>query len=549
MSSRRTLHAQLLVAAVVAAFLLPVSALALAQSSEPESIEPAPPRSRGDGPYDRLILRSVTLIDGTGAPPVGPVDIVIERNRITDIRSVGFPGVPIDDDNRPEVRPGDEVLELEGHYVLPGFVDLHGHIGGVEQGTPSEYVFKLWMGHGITTISDPSTGNGLQWVLDHKQKSIDNEITAPRIEAYPAFGLGHDGAIASPEEARAWVQEVAGIGADGIKFFGARPDIMGAAIDEAKKHDMRTTCHHAQLNVAWLDALDSARLGLTSMQHWYGLPEALFEDRAVQNYPVDYNYNNEQHRFGEAGRLWAQAAPPFSEHWNNVMDELLELDFTLSPTFVAYETTRDFMRMARAEWHEEYTLPSLWRFFEPNRAAHAAYWYYWTTEEEVAWKNNYRLWMTFVNEYKNRGGRVAIGSDSGYSYNLYGFGHIREMELLREAGFHPLEVFRASTLKGAEALGLSADIGTVEVGKYADLVVVEESPVANIKVLYGTKAIKLDEDNRVARVGGVKYTIKDGIVFDAQELLADVRRIVREAKDRENFEITQPGRPTPEGVN
>jgi hypothetical protein len=281
------------------------------------------------------------------------------------------------------------------------------------------------------------------------------------------------------------------------------------------------------------------------MQHWYGLPEALFEDRTVQDYPVDYNYNDEQDRFREAGRLWKQAAPPGSDHWNEVMNELLELDFTLSPTFVAYETTRDFMRMSRAEWHEEYTLPSLWRFYEPNREKHASYWYDWTTEIEVEWKENYRLWMTFVNEYKNRGGRVAIGSDSGYSYNLYGFGHIREMELLREAGFHPLEVFRAATLKGAEALGLEKEIGTVEVGKMADFVVVEENPLANIKVLYGVGAVRLNERNQVVRVGGVKYTIKDGIVFDAKKLLADVRRIVAEAKARENFVIRPPGKQTP----
>jgi imidazolonepropionase-like amidohydrolase len=518
-----------------------------ASFGQAESIPDAPPRAEGDGPFDRLILRGVTLIDGSGAPPIGPVDIVVEKNRIARIQSVGYPGVAIKPEGRPKANPGDKVLELDGHYVLPGFVDLHGHIGGTEQGTPAEYVFKLWMGHGITTICDPSTGNGLDWVLEHKEKSINNTITAPRIEAYPAFGREYDEPMSTPEIARQWVQTIAAKGSDGIKFFGARPDIMGAAIDEAKKHGLRTTCHHAQMNVAWLDALDSARLGLTSMQHWYGLPEALFEDKTVQTYPVDYNYNNEQHRFAEAGRLWQQAAPPYSEHWNRVMDELLELDFTLSPTFCAYETTRDFMRMARAEWHDEYTLPSLWRFYEPNREKHASYWYYWTTEIEMDWKKNYQLWMTFVNEYKNRGGRVAIGSDSGYSYNLYGFGHVREMELLREAGFHPLEIFRAATLKGAEALGLSQDIGTIEVGKYADMVVVSENPVANIKVLYGTGSVKLDENNKVVRVGGVKYTIKDGIVFDAVQLRADVRRMVAEAKARENFQITQPGRPTAEG--
>ena len=74
--------------------------------------------------------------------------------------------------------------------LCPGFIDMHGHIGGVEQGTPAEYVFKLWMAHGITTIRDPSCGNGLDWVLDEKQKSQQNQITAPRIFAYTAFGMG-----------------------------------------------------------------------------------------------------------------------------------------------------------------------------------------------------------------------------------------------------------------------------------------------------------------------------------------------------------------------
>jgi hypothetical protein len=88
---------------------------------------------------------------------------------------------------------------------------------------------------------------------------------------------------------------------------------------------------------------------------------------------------------------------------------------------------------------------------------------------------------------------------------------------------------------------LDKEIGTVEPGKYADLVVVAANPLRNLKVLYGTGAIKLDENNRPIRVGGVRYTIKDGIIFDAKRLLADVRRMVREAKDREGREIVQPG--------
>jgi hypothetical protein len=277
------------------------------------------------------------------------------------------------------------------------------------------------------------------------------------------------------------------------------------------------------------------------MEHWYGLPEALFSDRVIQDYPLDYNYADEQHRFGQAGRLWKQAAAPGSERWNTVMDELLALDFTLDPTLTIYEASRDLMRARRAEWHEEYTLPSLWRWFAPDRDAHGSYWFYWSTEDEVAWKENYRLWMQFLNEYKNRGGRVTTGSDSGYIYKIYGFGYIRELELLREAGFHPLEVIRSATLMGAEALGQADRIGSIEPGKLADLVVVEENPLENLKVLYGTGAIKVDENNEVVRVGGVKYTIKDGIIYDARQLLADVRQIVAEAKADEGFVLTQPG--------
>jgi imidazolonepropionase-like amidohydrolase len=468
------------------------------------------------------------------------VDIVIEKNRIVQVSVVGYPGVAIDADRRPALKKGGREIQAEGMFVLPGFVDMHGHIGGRAQGAEPDYVFKLWMAHGITTVREPS-GRGVDFAMDLKRNSEANRIVAPRIFVYTGFGQGLDTPITTGEQAREWVRANAKKGADGIKFFGAAPEVMSAALDENKKLGLRSACHHAQLDVARWNVLNSARAGLTSMEHWYGLPEALFEDRTVQDYPPDYNYNNEQHRFQEAGKLWKQAAAPYSDHWNAVMQELISLDFTLDPTFNIYEASRDLHRARRAEWHETYTLPSLWRFYAPSKISHGSYWHYWGTEQEVAWKENYRLWMTFVNEYKNRGGRVTVGSDSGFIYQLYGFAYIREMELLREAGFHPLEIIRAATLNGAEALGVAGEIGTVTPGKLADLVVVGVNPLENLKALYGTGAIKLTEDNEVVRVGGVKYTIKDGIVYDAKALLEDVRRQVDAAKKAEGFTIKQPG--------
>ena len=521
-----------------------VSAFSIAMilsTSNDAQIAKAPELNEGDGQYTQLIIRGVTLINGTGAPAFGPVDIVIEKNKIVQIASLGSPGIKIAEGRRPVLKAGGKELNCEGMYAMPGLIDMHGHIGGVEQGTPAEYVFKLWMAHGITTIRDPSAGNGLDWVLDEKKKSAANQITAPRIFAYTAFGMGSATPIVTAEQARTWVQQNAKNGADGIKFFGASPEVMDAAIRENKRLGLRSCCHHAQIDVARWNVLNSARAGMTSMEHWYGLPEALFADKTVQQFPLDYNYNNEQNRFEEAGKLWKQAAPPYSEHWNKVMNELLALDFTIDPTFNIYDANRDLQRTRRAEWHETYTLPSLWKFYEPSRQSHGSYWQSWGTEQEVEWKNNYRLWMTFINEYKNRGGRVTAGSDNGFIYQLYGFGFIRELELLREAGFHPLEVIRSATLYAAQALGADKEIGSVEVGKLADIAIVNANPLKNLQVLYGTGAIELNADNKVVRTGGVQYTIKDGIVYDAKKLLADVKTMVDAEKKKTGWVLKQPG--------
>ena len=492
-----------------------------------------------EGPFKQLIIRGVTLINGNGAPPIGPVDVVVENDKITEVSVVGYPNIEINPKRRPQLEKGGRELDATGMYLLPGFVDMHGHIGGYAQGADWDYVFSLWLAHGVTTVREPS-GRGLDYALDLKRRAEKNEIIAPRIFAYTGFGQGGD-EITTPDEAREWVRQNAKNGADGIKFFGADPAIMDAALRENKRLGLGSACHHAQMSVARWNVLHSARAGLTSMEHWYGLPEALFEDRTVQDYPLDYNYQNEQHRFEEAGKLWEQAAAPYSDHWNAVMNELIDLDFTLDPTFNIYEANRDLQRARRAEWHEEYTLPSLWRFYQPSMISHGSYWHDWGTEQEITWKRNFKLWMTFVNEYKNRGGRVTTGSDSGFIFQLYGFAYIRELELLREAGFHPLEVIRSATLNGAEALGIADQIGSVEVGKQADFVLVEENPLKNFKVLYGTGAVRLTKDNEVVRAGGIKYTISNGVIYDAKGLLAKVRNMVQEAKDKEGFEIKQPG--------
>ncbi|MGH9852946.1 MAG: amidohydrolase family protein, partial [Blastocatellia bacterium] len=305
-------------------------------------VEPAPDRrsGEGEGPFERLVIRGATMIDGTGAPPIGPVDIVIENNRIKEIKSVGFPKVAIKESNRP--AKGVKEIDASGMYVLPGLVDCHAHIGGAAQGTPAEYVYKLWLAHGVTTIRDPGSGNGIDWTIKERERSAKNQIVAPRIFVYVRPGMGWDkGQITTTQLAIEYVEWAKQKGADGFKVIGGDsifdPEIIGPLLDMAKALKMGTTTHMAQTGVVRTNVIQAARRGMGSMEHWYGLPESLFADRVVQDFPLDYNYNDEQHRFGQAGRLWKQAAPPGSKKWNEVMDELIKLNFTIDPTFTIYE--------------------------------------------------------------------------------------------------------------------------------------------------------------------------------------------------------------------
>src|SRR5690606_1943514 len=122
--------------------------------------------------------------------------------------------------------------------------------------------------HGITTVREPGSFNGLDWTKWHQQQAEKNTIVSPRIIPYAGFGMGAESPIFGPNQARDWVRGIKKQGAAGIKFFGATPKVMAAALDEAKQQDLGTMMHHAQLNVVGTNVVDSARLGLGSMEHW-----------------------------------------------------------------------------------------------------------------------------------------------------------------------------------------------------------------------------------------------------------------------------------------
>ena len=456
--------------------------------------------------YDRLIIRNVIMIDGNGTPPSGPKDVIVERNKIFAIRSARDESVYNDDGH---------LIDGTGMYLLPGLINIHAHIHDSrgENPIPFEYLYKLWLSCGITSVRD--VGSNYKKTIDERAKSQAGEITAPRIFLYMRAGGS------TPEEARQRIQDIKKVGGDGVKIFGMDRDIMKATLEEANKLGLRVA-HH--VGVEETDAWDDAEFGTTTIEHWYGIPDAALH--GSQNFPHWYNYSNENDRFRYAGRLWREADP---KKLNQVLKNLVKQEVAWCPTFVIYEASRDFVRAQNQPWFKDFLHPALEEYFKPNPANHGSYQWNWTTTDEVFWRENYQIWMKAVREFANLGGVIGVGEDAGYIYMMYGFSLIRELELHQEAGFHPIDVIQHVTGNNARILGMENRLGRIRAGFLADLILVDGNPLENFKFLYPTGVIDL-KNGEIVRRGGVQWTIKDGYVYHAPTMLADVKKIVDQAR-------------------
>lgn len=487
------------------------------------------------GPYGSLVIRGATVVDGSGAPAFGPADIFVQGNRIT---RVALTDAITREEEKAEAAGAkraapDRVIDGKGMYVIPGLIDLHSHIN-FNKDVPAEYVYKLYLGHGVTTIRTFNYGEGdPKRMVEEKKKIAANQVIAPRMYVYP-FWRGNDPRNSNPDGARQVVDEWHALGVDGVKILskpGLWPDVFKAIADEARKNGMGLAVHIAQDGVYPMNAVRVATDGATTIEHHYGYSEPSFTNQTIQDLPEDYNYSNEADRFLETGRVWLQAdlGKLHGDVINALLDAMHNTGFVMDPTFSIYEANRDVTRAVNLPWHSDYTLPSLMNSFLPNPSHHASYFFEWTSNKEADWARAYRIWMDFVNDYKNQGGIVAVGSDSGFLFSIWGFGTIRELELLEEAGFSPLETIHAATENGAKALR-NSELGVIRPGYLADMVVLTENPLADVKVFYGSGVIRATKDGKQTQEHCVKYTIRDGVVFDSQALLADVREIVAKAR-------------------
>ena len=385
--------------------------------------------------------------------------------------------------------------------------------GGIAQ--PIEYEFKIWLACGITAIRD--VGSDTRKALAWRDASNKGTIAAPRIFVYPQFGRP-----TNADSARAHVRELKAMGVDGIKLLGIDRDIMQVTEEEAHTAGLRIA-HH--VGVEETTAWDDIHFGTTSIEHWYGIPDAALLD-GVQHFPPSYNYNNETDRFRWAGHLWREADPA---RLSMVLDSMVARHVAWVPTFDIYEASRDLQRARTQPWFADYLHPTLEQYFRPDPANHGSYFFGWTSTDETYWKENYRIWMNAVRRFAQKGGLVGIGDDAGFIYQLYGFALVREMELHQEAGFTPITVIQQATFNNARILGKETELGRIRPGFKADLIVVNGNPLENLKVLYPTGVDDI-KDGKPVHTGGVEWTIKDGIPYNGPLLLRDVRQMVAKAR-------------------
>jgi len=471
----------------------------------------------------RLIVRNATIIDGNGTPASGPADIVVDGDTISRIVWLDPVAVRSGTARRPAGGAGTAEIDATGKYVLPGLINVHGHVqeerGGVPQ--PVDYELKLWLATGVTTVREVGTDSTAR-VLALRDRIARGEVAGPRLFVYARFHQGAGGAARTPEQARARVREIRALGADGIKAVGLDRDLMAAMLDEARKVGLRVA-HHA--GVEETNAWDDVRLGTTSIEHWYGIPDAAIP-AGRQGFPADYNYRDETDRFRWAGRLWREADP---DRLSALLDSMVAAGTAWVPTLVIYEASRDLQRAVTSPWFADYLHPTLERYFRPDPGHHGSYFIGWSSTDETYWKENYRIWMAALREFGRRGGLIGAGEDAGFIYQLYGFGLLRELELHQEAGFHPLKVIEHATGNNARILGEEGRLGRVRAGWAADLIVVDGNPLEDFKVLY-PGGVPVMRDGRESRTNGIEWTIAAGVPYHVPTLLAEVRAIVADAR-------------------
>ena len=462
-----------------------IAALAVAGSSLGAQAAPRPPLSAAVRAFVAvdtavLALTHVRVIDGTGAPPRDDQTILIRDGRIAAVG--GAAGV--------QVPANAQVMDLTGKSVIPGLVMVHEHLfyptGPGVYGNLVESFTKLYLAGGVTSMRTGGNMNGygelaIKRAIDRGDKPgpwID--ATAPYLEG-AGLNLGQVHELTGPEDARRLVAFWNDAGATSLKaYMHITRDELRAALDEGHKRGMKLTGHLCSVTYR-----EAAGLGIDNLEHGFFAATDFVADKKPDVCPGQ-----------GAGQASVAAVDPKSEAVTSLIKELVQRHVAVTSTLTVFELSvpgrplppgLDMLEPALREQFER-------RFSAPRNG---------TPVSATLFPKARQLEVDFF----RAGGMLLAGTDpTGGGGVIPGFSDQRAIELLVESGLTPLEAIKVGTLNGATYLGRADRVGSIAVGKQADLVVVDGNPVAQI-----------------GDIRKVTLVFKEGVGYDSAKLIASVK--------------------------
>ena len=426
-----------------------------------------------------VALTHVRVIDGTGAAARTDQTVILRDGMIAAIGPAGSTAVP----------DGARVMDLTGKSVMPGMVMVHEHLyyptGPGVYGQLGESFVRLYLAGGVTTMR---TGGNVNGFMDLNMKRLVDagSKAGPAIDATAPYLNGPNTfiqmrAIKGPEDARRQVNYWADEGATSFKAYMqiTRADL-GAAIDEAHKRGLKVTGHLCSVTYS-----EAADLGIDNLEHAFLASTDFVPNKQPDQCPGQ-----------GTGQSTIAALDENGEPFKTLARKLIDKKVTLTTTPAVFETFTPGRPLPPGL---EVLVTPLREQFEQGYARTAK-------NTESVYARLFPKAMKLDLAFARMGGTLIAGTDpTGGGGVIPGYSNQRTVELLVESGFTPLEAIRIATLNGAEYLGRGKSVGSIAVGKQADLVVIAGDPSSTI-----------------ADVRKVELVFKQGIGFDSARLIASV---------------------------
>ncbi|MBK8247902.1 MAG: amidohydrolase family protein [Gemmatimonadetes bacterium] len=412
-----------------------------------------------------IAIRDVRVLDGTTAPPREGQTVLIRGDRIAAVGASGSVAVP----------PEAQVIDGRGHTLIPGLVGLHDHMyyssaaGGSMKMMLQSYP-RLFLGAGVTTVRTAGSTDSYQEL--NTRAAIERGVipgptmfvTGPYLQG-PGPGPGAMHPVDGPEDARRMVRYWA---EEGVTWFKAYTQIsraaLGAAIDEAHARGVRVTAHLCSVGYR-----EAVALGIDNLEHGLFANTEFFRNKQPDVCPTA----------GDSA-VFAQAGVE-NPDVQRTIQEMLARKVSLTSTLAVYETSTP-SRVPR----DQRVLDALM----PEAAQAVGRWYDSAANaKDAVARDVLRKTMAFEVAYLRAGGLLAAGSDPCCLHVIAGYGDQRNYELLVEAGLSPVEAVAVMTRNGARVLGIDKDVGTVEAGKQADLVLLRGNLTESPTVIRNTVTV------------------------------------------------------------